>query len=189
MSHVFIETSIYSNSTSKPERVPVLYAESGGLLRPVSVVVDYIRQECSGLGKEWTRKFCSAVRLLCDFIEAHPGYLDKPAKIYREFHRSIQYGTIDETGTDTSRLFWLARSANNAKNILSMLDRLLDWVAKKKDYVHLNPFQEASSYEKQLNWMAYLNRTDKALLGHLSSKKGAYEIAAVRLLAGLTLSD
>ncbi|MYM26423.1 hypothetical protein GTP46_27730 [Duganella sp. FT135W] len=178
MNHIFITTSIYSNSTSKPENIPVLYVENGGILKPVNSVSDYIRTECSSMSEVWITKFCLSVRLLVDFIAAHPNYLDKPAKIYREFHRSIQYGTIDESGSDPSLLYWLPRSPKNSRNLLTSIDNWLDWVAKKRDFIQLNPIKDGNFYERQLNWMAYLNRSDKSLLGHLRSRKGAYEIAA-----------
>jgi hypothetical protein len=158
--------------------MPILYVEAKMGLRPVMSLVNYIIERNADKSEKWIRNLYQGAIALLDFISANPGYSNKPAKMYREFVQSFQTGSVDIHGDDPSQLYWLARSPESSRKHLKLLDRWLDYASEKTGGVQVNPFVQADAIESHINRMAYLKRTEKAVLGHLNSKAGAFELAS-----------
>jgi integrase len=91
-------------------------------------------------------------------------------------------GTFNKHNDDPSGLCWFPSSTKTTNAKLYVLEEFADWMASQ-GYVDetLNPWTEATSSEKRLNWIAWYRRNQFSLLGHLGlSSSNAAELEQAR---------
>jgi site-specific recombinase XerD len=146
--------------------MPILLIERDGLIEPLAPLVKYMLKYRLK-SHSWQDKLIQAVELLLDYMEANYNCFDKPEDLFASFTQAVYTGTVDEDGLDPSGLYWLPKRTNTAHPLLIALSEFSDWMHTEYGSKQLNPWREATSYEEQLNWAAYINKSKRSFLGHL----------------------
>lgn len=155
----------YQSATNiKKMRLPGLLTDRGIL---VSLLQYHSEQRRS---MSWRDRVNLAVILLLDFIAKSGIPFDSPTTLLMSFSNALRNGTIDLDLEDPTGLFWSARTANDADELIGYLTGYTDWLATQPGHsgVLMNPIRRATTYEEKLNWCAYHHRQDAKLLNHLT---------------------
>ncbi|REE23157.1 phage integrase family protein [Paraburkholderia sp. BL27I4N3] len=160
-------------------KAKVITDESGGwvelpaLLTPAGVLLsllDYFlaRQHVRSLS--WMRKVIRSVELFLEYLQANPQQRDGPL-LFSNFAERLYSGTFDlTTGLDGTGLCWSPRSSEDARNTITDLTLLFDWMGENNPFASaLNPKVKATGYDLQWLRIARQYRRDNSLLGHLWS--------------------
>lgn len=150
------------------------WVELPALLTPAGVLVpllDYFlaRQHVRSLS--WMRKVVQSVQLFLEYLQANPQQRDGPV-LFSNFAERLYGGTFDlATGSDGCGLCWSPRSSADARNTITDLTLLFDWMGENNlTAAALNPKVKASGYDLQWLRIARQYRRDNSLLGHLWSR-------------------
>ncbi len=166
MQHVKVTTRIVQDNTGIRTEMPILLIERDGLIEPLAPLVNYMLKYRLK-SHSWQDKLIQAVELLLDYMGANHNCFDKPEDLFASFTQAIYTGTVDEDGLDPSGLYWLPKRTVTVRPLLIALSEFSDWMHNEYGSKLLNPWREATSYEEQLNWAAYINKSKHSFLGHL----------------------
>jgi integrase len=143
--------------------VPVIIT-SDGILQSYLEYTVYHKDKSDS----WRQQSVRAMSLLLDYVEANAHNYRYPTELFTAFSNSLFTGTIDKTGDDQSGLRWYPLISRQANSHIRYITHYTDWLAIKKgnDNLRLNPWREATTYERKLNWAAYSQKHDRAFLAH-----------------------
>lgn len=150
-----IKTLYRNDSTGKERQLPALLTQDGILISHLRFLADpdYYRKS-----EEWRTRNIYAIRMLVKYIQANEGVFEKATELLKSFAVAVEYGTIDiDTQRDPSGLYWLTRSATDARTMIGHVTAYTDWLAEQPEFgqPRLNPFRTATSLEERMNWCAY----------------------------------
>ena len=135
---------------------------------------------CHGCGI--FRKFIHAVYLFLQYSDANDRKFTEAEQLYLSFTHRLYTGTIADNGLDKSGLFWLPLSKNSANIYIAKLNRFSDFLVQKFGTKPLNPFIQANSYERKMQYVAYVKRTSNKFLGHIRSPYINEVVGKVRIV-------
>lgn len=177
MSHVRVNATVVTDNTGIKVCIPVILVEQAGHCTALGPLMDYLIANSQARSLAWMSKLCQIVGMLLDYTETNHTYFDKPVALFEVFAQRVYTGTIGEDGKDPSGLYWFPRPTKSAKQLLRMLSDFSDYMHEENGTMPLNPWREATAYEKRLNWAAFINNSQRSFLGHLDSHADAAEAA------------
>ncbi|WP_240997159.1 gamma-mobile-trio recombinase GmtY [Pseudomonas viridiflava] len=180
-----IKTLYRNDSTGKERQLPALLTQDGILISHLRFLADpdYYRKS-----EEWRTRNIYAIRMLVKYIQANEGVFEKATELLKSFAVAVEYGTIDiDTQRDPSGLYWLTRSAADARTMIGHVTAYTDWLAEQPEFgqPRLNPFSTATSLEERMNWCAYYHKEANVFLAHLRNPdEAARKLKLVRTVRG-----
>ena len=176
MKHTLKLAVMYTDTASGNQlQLPAVYTRSGILISHLRYLAWFSEKSDS-----WREKSIFSARLLIDYVEATPTF-DKATALLKNFTEALVTGTIDfQTSSDSLGLFWKPRNLTDANSILFHITQYTDFLALQERYECslINPFREATSWERRMNWCAYYHKQASVFLNHLSSQSAAKKAAA-----------
>jgi len=154
---------VYTDSSGSFYEIPVLHTNEGYL----DQLIDYVIANRTK-STTWKRKLVYAVQLLMEYMHANPQERNTEL-LFLNFASKLQTGTFDPTtGHDPSRLGWVARSPDDAQQIINRLSDFLLWLGKvNPDLAGIGRPSPLSASDKAVAACAQLYRRKFSLLGHL----------------------
>lgn len=149
-----------------------------GLFTNTGLIISHLRYLASKSDKSqsWKVKSVDSIKLLLEYLIANDSGTEKISSLLQSFTDSLTTGTIDyKSMFDPSGLYWKPRTIGNARAILSHITQYTDYLASQEGYSEnrVNPYRNATSFEKKLYWCAYYNKQNNVFLNHLSSSVDA----------------
>ncbi|WP_144143981.1 gamma-mobile-trio recombinase GmtY [Paraburkholderia sp. BCC1884] len=173
MTHVRVNATVVIDRTGIKVKIPIILITQQGRLKELEPLLDYFLAHYQAKSLDWMLKLCQIVGLLMDYTATNHQFFGTPEDLFETFAQRIYAGTIGEDGLDPSGLYWLPKRTKTARQLLTMLSQFSDWMQKNYGTKSLNPWREATHYEQQLNWAAFVNKSERSFLGHLDSRAGA----------------
>jgi integrase len=154
---------VYTDTSGSFYEIPVLHTNEGYL----DQLIDYVIANRTK-STTWKRKLVYAVQLLMEYMHANPQERDTE-QLFLNFASKLETGTFDPTtGHDPSRLGWLARSPDDAQQIINRLSDFLHWLGKiNPGLASIGRAGPLSASDKAVAACAQLYRRKFSLLGHL----------------------
>ena len=163
MTFSIVSGRVIADNTGASKALPVLISESG----PVKSLVDYCLSVNRSLA--WHEKLVRAAKLWFEYLVAHPQSQEEEWRLFRNFSKALQSGTIDpRTGSDPSDLCWLGSDAREAQKVIRLLTDYFQWLSRENNprASKFNPLYQGNAYDKRVVEQAYAHRRSQALLGH-----------------------
>jgi integrase len=183
VSSVKVKATIVEDNTGVKSQLPILLTAQGEL----SSVTDYLlKMEAAGVSNSVMNGFIQAISLLLDYMEANKGLFADPKLLFQTFSKRLYTGTIGEDGLDSSGLYWMPRSTNNANRHIHRLSSFTDWLTNKHGLESMNPLRDATPSEQRLNYAAWYRKTQHDFLGHIEDKSINKTIRKARTIKGRT---
>jgi len=154
---------VYTDTSGSYYEIPVLHTNEGYL----DQLIDYVIANRTK-STTWKRKLVYAVQLLMEYMHANPQERNTEL-LFLNFASKLQKGTFDPTtGHDPSRLGWVARSPDDAQQIINRLSDFLLWLSKTNpDLASFGRSGPLSASDKAVAACAQTYRRNFSLLGHL----------------------
>jgi hypothetical protein len=154
--------------------LPVLFTGEG---QPIEPLLRYqVARRRRSLS--WHRRVVRAVRLLLEYAAVNPALCSKPQVLFEHFVSRLDSGTIDESGLDSSGIYWFRRKPSYVKALCGDLTAFSAHMSKYYDSPQLNPLREANLHERICKYAGKCYRHDKDFLSHLQSRSDLYAKSA-----------
>lgn len=153
--------------------LPALLTQDGILISHLRFLADpdYLRKS-----ESWKSRNIYSIRLLLAYIHANSEVFESAMDVFKSFAIALEYGTVDiDTQTDPSGLYWLPRTAADARALIAHVTAYTDWLSEQKEYKQppMNPLRKATAVEERLNWCAYYQKEANVFLAHVRSPQEA----------------
>jgi integrase len=160
---VILPRRVYNDNSGSFYEVPVVHTDDGYLDRLIDYVIENRAKSTT-----WKRKLAFAVQLLLEYMHANPQERNSEL-LFNNFANKLQTGTFEPTtGHDPSRLGWVARTPDDAQQIINRISDFLEYLNKDKpSIVTVNPRVPLSSNDRAVHECAEFYRRKFSLLGHL----------------------
>lgn len=166
MNRTKVRAKTVIDNTGKILEIPILLVERHGESIPLWSLHTYLVKK-HNMSKTKQDRLFQAIGLLLDYIEANISIFKEPKELFASFSQALYSGTINEKGDDPSELYWLPKRILTVNHLLYELSTFSDWMHQEYGTKPLNPWREATKYEEQLNWAAYVHKSYHSFLGHL----------------------
>jgi hypothetical protein len=167
---VSVNVRVITDETGVNVEIPGLLTPNG-ILYPL---VDYFLYRVHDRSIEWMTKVVRSVRMFLEYMQANPLECDTHI-LFKNFAQRLYTGTFDlKTGFDPSWLAWSARSASDARHIITDLTLFFRWLGDKRpSAAKINPIYTFSPFDRACDQLAYMYRRDASILGHTWGSTGS----------------
>jgi len=155
---------------SSPLNVTAIFCDGKVLFSAVKYLA--LKRRANSISQVWERQFIQAMRLLLDYSIAHKDSFSNAKEMFESFVYRLQYGSLDESGEDSSGLRWHPRTADFCGRLILKITQFSDWLYEESggESKLLNLMRKATEAEKAINRAAYNHKQNNSFLKHTYSK-------------------
>lgn len=145
MPHAVTRRPVHCPRTGERFTIPVIDTPRGPLPPLVTYCLAYFDVRNTG----WLVSSVQAVRLLLDYLAAHPPDDEDPA-LFTTFAQWLATGTVAADGSDPRGLYWPRSTPDRARRVVTYATAVCDWLAHDPRAAPLVPGRAATREEELL---------------------------------------
>lgn len=161
--------------------IPTLVADSG----PLETVTKYVlHMHLRGNANSTIEQHIASIAKFIEYIDANSDISHAPSEVFSSFVERLSSGTIDENGNDPSGLYWNTTPASTVSKTISHITDFTDYIFFLTGNNPVNPQITASSYDKKIQYAAYVRKKEGDFLAHTKTFSSNATARQTRLIRG-----